>query len=48
MTLNEDEGFYDDWRATEVTYDYYSPLEAEIEAKLQQLENERNLQNDSE
>ena len=35
------EEFYDDWRDTEVTHDYHSPLEAEMEGRLEQLERER-------
>ena len=34
------EEFYDDWRDTEVTHDYHSPLEAEMEGRLEQLERE--------
>ena len=38
MSMSDE--FYDDWRATEDTHDYYCPIEAEAEAKLQEIENE--------
>ncbi len=36
--MTPDEEFYDDWRATEVTHDYFCPVEAEAEARLEQIE----------
>ena len=38
MSMGDD--FYDDWRATENTHDYYCPIEAQLEAQLEEIERE--------
>jgi hypothetical protein len=35
------DGFYDDWIATEETHDYHCPIEQQLNARLEELERER-------